>query len=185
MPELLPSPKLLRKILRYDSETGKLFWRARTIDMFQHAKVPEQVFKSWKTRFQGKEAFTAIRDGYRIGIINQKRLSAHRVAWAIYHGEWPSDEIDHINGNRSDNRIENLRAVSRAENTRNRKLRSDNKSGVHGVYFIASIGKWAARINVNKKERHLGTFETKVEAIKARKEAEESAGYHTNHGRLI
>lgn len=112
----LPSPEVLRQLLRYEPDTGKLFWLHRAADLFPSKSAA----KSWNARFAGAEALaTDNGQGYLAGRINGRPLKAHRVVWAISYGEWPIGEIDHINGNPGDNRIANLRAVGRTENTRN------------------------------------------------------------------
>lgn len=98
-------------------------------------------------------------------------------------GEWP-EFVDHINGDRTDNKIENLRSCSRLENSVNRAVASHNKSGVLGVHYDKSRGKWAAEIKVNKKKVYLGRFDSIDEAKTARKIAEVKYGFHPNHGRI-
>lgn len=180
----LPSPELLRKLLRYEPDTGKLYWRERTPDMFVDGKrSAEWCCKSWNIRFSGKEAFTAFRNGYLYGSIFCRSYSAHRVIWAIYFGEWPLDDIDHINGGRSDNRIKNLRSVARSENMKNKKLPLNNTSGVMGVFWANLEKRWYAQITCDGKLKHLGKFLNKDDAIAARKAAEVKYGFHANHGR--
>ena len=180
----LPSPELLRKLLRYEPATGKLYWRERTPDMFVDGKyAAERSCKAWNSKFVDKEAFTASRNGYLHGAIFDRLYSAHRVIWAISYCKWPSNQIDHINGDRSDNRIKNLRSVSHAENTRNRRTSEVNTTGVMGVYWYKSRKKWYARIMFDGKNKHLGYFSNKADAIAARKAAEAKYGFHPNHGR--
>ena len=180
-----PSPELLRKLLRYETETGKLFWRKRTVDMFRSGRQPaENIFAAWTSRWAGREAFiSATGDGYKRGKIGAKPHKAHRVIWAIVHGAWPECEIDHINGDRSDNRIVNLRSVTRQENAKNQKVRSDNMSGVLGVSWNKRDKRWQPYIKANGKNKNLGSFRSKADAIAARKAAEKEHGYHENHGR--
>jgi HNH endonuclease/AP2 domain len=161
----------LRSLLRYEPETGKLLWHRR-------GRV------SFDRRWAGLQAFTA-KDthGYLCGAICGERVLAHRVVWALTYGEWPQGEIDHINGDRTDNRIENLRLVSGAENQRNKKRYTRNKSGVAGVSWHASTGKWQAQINVAGRQVHLGIFDRIEDAAAARKAAEQQHDYHQNHGR--
>ena len=118
-----------------------------------------------------------------IGIDYKKHLS-HRLAWLYIHGEWPSDEIDHINHIRTDNRISNLREATYIENGRNTSLHSDNTSGVSGVSWNKRANKWRARITVNREEKFLGHFRDFESACIARKEAEIKYEFHENHGKL-
>lgn len=108
----------------------------------------------------------------------------HRLIWILHNGDIPEGiEIDHINGNKLDNRIENLRAVSHMVNMRNQKKRKDNSSGEMGISYYTKIKKWVARCSVNGKEQYLGCFLTKEAAIQARLVALTNIGYHPNHGR--
>ena len=98
-------------------------------------------------------------------------------------GEWVT-ELDHINGDRLDNRIENLRPVTRQENLKNQKRSIANTSGVTGVYWDRETGKWRALIRIGGKVKTIGRFLSFEEAVMARKEAERKNGYHANHGRV-
>lgn len=171
--------------LKYDATTGRLFWRAREPKMFTPEKLDaEFVCRRWNARFANKEAFTAIdnKRGYRVGSIFKKRYQAHRIIWLMYHGELPNHEIDHINGIRTDNRIENLRDVTHKENMKNQRLRSTNTSGVTGVSIHSKSGKWVAQIKVNGDAIYLGSFAQKDDAVSARKKAEHKYGFFANHG---
>lgn len=183
--QTLPSPELLRKLLRYDPETGKLFWRERPASMFHpNGRDPNWRARNWNSRCAGKEAFTArIQAGYRTSSIWGVKHRAHIVAWAMYHDQWPEGHIDHINGDPSDNRIVNLRVVSPTQNMRNQKRSAANKSGTTGVHWLKSREKWVADIGVNRKNLRIGYFDEKQDAIKARKEAERFYNFHPNHGR--
>lgn len=180
----LPTPQYLRQLLRYEPESGKLFWRERPADLFKPDgyRTPEGCAANWNSRWAGKEAFTATNGpGHLHGRIDYKAYLAHRVVWAIHYGEAPKHEIDHINHNPADNRIENLRDVSHAENQRNHPLRKRNKSGTHGVAQL-KCGKWYSRIKNGGKLIHLGYFDRLEDAVAARKAAEARLGYHANHG---
>lgn len=182
----LPSPELLRKLLRYEPDTGKLYWRERTKDMFaDNKRSAEWNCSVWNSKMAWTEAFTCCSHGYKQGRIFKKAFAAHRVAWAIYHNEWPDGQIDHINGDRSDNKISNLRVVSVTDNNRNMAISKRNTSGVVGVYMHKPTQKWIASICHQGKSIHLGYFEDKEAAILARKSAEIDYGYHSNHGRTI
>lgn len=175
--------ELARKLLRYDPKTGKLFWEWRTEEDFPN--VRPRILMSWNKRWVGKEAFTSIgTHGYFCGAFLGKQVLAHRVCWILYHGYSPNCLIDHINGNRLDNRIKNLRVVDFKTSSRNLSRRTDNTSGATGVYKSKN-GKWFCRIVHEGRKVHLGTFETFEEAVIKRKEAEVKYGYHENHGRTL
>lgn len=157
----LPSPEVLRQLLRYEPETGKLFWLPRPREMF----ATSLAFTSWNTRYSEKEALTALNDkGYPSGAILAKSVAAHRVIWAIVHGAWPSTGIDHINGDRADNRIGNLRLANKSENAMNAGVRKSSASGFKGVRKVKNYEKWCARIMVGQKRQYLGYFDTPGEA---------------------
>jgi hypothetical protein len=141
---------------------------------------------AWNSKNAGKECFTA-RDGkgYRHGSVLGKTMLYHKVAWAIYYGVFPSKVIDHINGDKYDNRIENLREVDQKQNTRNAKMSKRNKSGVTGVRRCNKSSKWVADIGVDMKCVVIGRYNTFEEAVAARKAAEKIHGYHNNHGRSL
>lgn len=107
--------------------------------------------------------------GYRQITIFYKRYYAHRLAWFYVHGKWPAKEIDHINGNRSDNRIENLRDISHNENMMGfKKFSCANTSGYTGVYWEKRCGKWQAKTVVRRKQIHLGYFDDPKKASEVR-----------------
>jgi hypothetical protein len=181
----LPTPSLLRQLLSYEPETGRLAWLPRTSDHFRdggHSAAHRAA--NWNARYAGTDALTALSThGYHRGNIFGRSHSAHRVAWAIHYGEWPNGEIDHINHDICDNRICNLRIVDRTENMRNASFRKDNKSGATGVWYRKDTGKWAARLGSGRSARNLGSFATFDEAHRARKLAALQVGYHANHGK--
>lgn len=180
----LPTPEVLRQLLDYDPETGALTWKPRPAHFFSGSKFSaEHASANWNSRWAGKPAFTAnTGGGYLHGSVLGSSYRAHRVIWALTHGEWPECDIDHINHNRSDNRLVNLRAVDRAENLRNSSKRSDNTSGVNGVYRNKRLGKWQAYIRAEGKMLYLGVFEHLSDAVLARKKADAEFGFHRNHG---
>ena len=175
----LPSQEALRQLLDYDPETGALIWRERGAEWFTDGvKQKAKDFAArWNSAYAGKPAISAFSEGYKTGTLLGRPVSAHRVIWAWWHGE-EADNVDHINGDTSDNRLINLRSVTKADNARNHKLRRDNASGLVGIHRRGA-GVWIVQI----KGRHLGTFRCLGQAIKARKAAERRLGYHPNHGR--
>lgn len=117
-----------------------------------------------------KKPVRRTREGYVILMVDWKTYSAARVAWLLIHGSWPKNCIDHINGNKSDNRIANLRDVTRRINQQNQTI---HRAGhIVGTYFHKVARKWAATIWINGRTRHLGLFATQAEAIAARKQAD-------------
>ena len=114
--------------------------------------------------------------------IKNTQILAHRLAWFLFYKKWPSNNIDHKNGNGLDNRIKNLRDVSHSENQKNRRLSSNNKTGVTGVYF--SRNKFLAQIKSDGEKFYLGRFDSFFEACCARKSAERRLGFHENHGSI-
>ena len=185
MSKELPSPELLRKLLRYEPETGKLYWRERSVEMFEDGgRSAEHARNNWNSKHAGKEAFTAFdKGGYKVSCLSYRNHKAHRVIWAIFHGEWPKEQIDHANGVRDDNRIENLRSVTNAENGKNQKRPTHNTSGVIGVHWVTREKRWRARIKISGRQKDLGLFTDFDEAVAARKAAEVQYGFHENHGR--
>lgn len=123
-------------------------------------------------------------DGYVSISIDNKRYGAHNLVWLYKYGKFPDLQLDHINGVRKDNRFENLREVSHAENQRNKKLDKRNKFGYPGIRHGKRLGTYRACIGVNKTEIQLGTFSTLESAIAARVQAEIKYGFHENHGRI-
>lgn len=106
-------------------------------------------------------------NGYLISHVRKHRIPAHRAVWAFHNGEWPAGEIDHINGIRDDNGIENLRVATRNQNNRNRGAGKNNTSGYKGVSFHRQTGKWRSAIWVNSKRKSLGLFHDAHDAYKA------------------
>ena len=144
-------------------------------------------YKRWKSRCSGKITGSKRGGGY-LGI-NMKSMgvsfSIHRIALMLSGIEIPEGyEVDHIDGCKTNNKLENLRVVTRAVNAKNRALQQNNKSGAVGVHWCKTAEKWRATIKVSRIKIHLGSFEDKEEAIEARKEAEIKYGFHENHGRI-
>jgi hypothetical protein len=114
-----------------------------------------------------------------------KDYYAHRLAWLYVYGYMPNCEIDHIDGKRSNNRIDNLREAPGSLNGKNKAVRSDNSTGLHGVSWHKAGRKWEARITTEGRKKHLGLFEDFFEACCVRKSAENLYGFHPNHGRTV
>jgi len=173
------TPDDLHNFFEVDFDNGKLFWKNRDISYFSSA----QSHASWNKKFVEKEAFSANhKDGYKHGLLLSMPYLAHRVIYAMKHRVWPN-YIDHINGNRSDNKISNLRSVTKSENGCNSKKPYTNTSGNIGVSWNARDKRWSAYITINKKRKALGNFKEIQDAIICRKTAEITLGFHPNHGR--
>ncbi len=146
----------LRSVLHYEPETGIFTWKVRTAN---RVKV-------------GDVAGCPDGRGYLQIRVQSRKYQAHRLAWLYVYGEWPKDQLDHINRIRTDNRISNLREVTNKQNLQNAGKRSNNTSGHSGVRWYRQSSKWVACITHNYKRIHLGFFATIEEAIAARKAAE-------------
>ena len=187
---ILITREQLLELLRYEPETGKLYWRERGEHWFKDGGAGQAAnAASWNTQNANKEAFTAINGarGYKRGPIFGAKLYAHRVIWMMVHGEWP-DVIDHVNGITTDNRLLNLRSVSQRQNAKNSKKRNNSTAVIVGVTWNKQRSKWLSQIKVVKPDgscgtKYLGEFKSVEDAIAARKAAEAAHGYHLNHGR--
>ena len=132
----------------------------------------------------GDEAGCQQARGYRSTKVNGKPRYAHQLALQLSGVDVPSwMRVDHIDGDRTNNRLNNLRVVTPTGNNRNQKKPKDNKSGTMGVRLYKRTGKWDAYITVSGIQLHLGYFNIKEDAIAARKAAEKAHGFHENHGR--
>lgn len=174
--KLLLSAEMVRQLVDYDPGTGRFTIRARRPEDFKVAsnRTAEHTCAAWNSRRAGKPAgVTRSIKGYLGMRLFGRHYFAHRVAWAHVHGVWPT-EIDHINGVRDDNRIANLRVVSREMNMRN-AVRPNQlpKSGHRGVARASCGSRWRASIC----RKHLGTFDTFDEAVAARRKAEAEYGF--------
>lgn len=149
-PEQLLDVKEISKYLDYSMDTGVFTWKVKT-----------------KTSNIGEVAGNTNWRGYTSIWINANTYFAHRLAWAVCNGSWPSADIDHINENKSDNRICNLRQANRSQNMFNRGRNKNNTSGFKGVYFCKGTGKWRSQISIYGKSIKIGRFDTKEDASNA------------------
>lgn len=141
----------LLALMAYDPDTGTFHWR--------EYRYPRR--EDLLVGFRNDE-------GYLKTKIGRKTYSLHRLAWLYIHGEWPSDQVDHINGVRDDNRLCNLRLASQSENRINSAVNANNKLGIRGVRKTARGLGYAARITKDGRQIHLGYFKTPEEARAAR-----------------
>lgn len=146
----------LKELLSYDSDTGIFTRRVRTSNRIQVGDV----------------AGTLTNFGYVSITLDRARYQAHRLAWLYVYGRWPAQDIDHINRLKSDNRIANLRDVSRQVNMLNIDLQTNNTSGVTGVSWHKATNKWRAEITLEGAQKHLGLFDSFDDAVAVRKAVE-------------
>lgn len=149
-PEHLLDVKTISDFLDYNPESGVFVWKVKT-----------------RARNIGDVAGNTNWRGYTSIWINGEQYYAHRMAWAICNGAWPSCDIDHINEDKSDNRICNLRIASRSQNMFNRGKNKNNTSGFKGVSFCKDTGRWMAQMSIYGKSLKIGRFDTKEEASRA------------------
>ena len=161
--------ELLETLLDYNADTGEFVWSNGN---------------SRNTR-KGLVAGTKLSNRYIRIFIYGKLHQAHRLAWYMYYGKEPEYGIDHIDGDKHNNSISNLRDVPQSSNARNSSLSKANCSGFTGVTWMKKSKKWRARIMLNGSDIHLGFFEDKQKAICARVRANKKYGFHENHGKNI
>lgn len=178
MAKSLPNIDYLRDLFSYDPKTGVLTWRERPVEHF----TTERAWKAWNTKYSGTKAGSVGGSKYRKIRIDGRRYNAHRVVYAIHHGNWPQRHIDHIDGDGDNNKIANLRDVDRQTNQRNAGMRTDNTSGVTGVGWDKSSRKWRAYITLGGQYKHVGLFENVEDATAARKAAAREHGFTDRHG---
>ncbi|WP_240579404.1 HNH endonuclease [Ochrobactrum sp. A-1] len=159
---------ILRDILHYDADTGILFWKQRPSKYFSDTPTrnKEGHAKWWNGRFAGKRACKS--DGHRGYLrvsIFREEYPAHRVIWAMVHGEWSTKSIDHIDGDKANNRTSNLREATTAENNKNRA--PHGKSQYRGVSWRTRQNCWVSAIKTDGKVSFLGCFKEEIEAAKA------------------
>lgn len=155
---IYPSKEELDKYISYDPISGE----------FYRLKMDK--------RSKGKTG-TITNHGYKKISINNKQWYAHRLAWIIYYGKDTKEFIDHIDRNKLNNRISNLRTANKSQNARNVMLRKDNKYGITGINWHIKARKWMASIALEGKLFYLGLYETLIDAVIARKTAEKNMGH--------
>lgn len=160
----------LKEFLDYCPLTGHFKWKVRA--------VAQRPIGSIAGNINTKIGYVQIR-------LQGVLYYAHRLAFLYMTGAFPEKEVDHINGNRTDNRWTNLRQATSLEQSRNCALSKNNTSGIKGVCWDKRKQKWYARITINRRDHFVGYFDDLNEAAKARKQAEQSFGFHPNHGRPI
>ena len=162
-------PTLLRFLVDYDRETGSLTWRKRPDFLFEAQaagrgrKSAKACAATWNARYQDTPALCSLRNGYFAGELRNRPVKSHRAAWAIHYGFWPDQPIDHIDRDRTNNRLCNLRAVSPQQNSWNGE--SGRKAGkLPGAYFDKRRGTWFTSLRINGKLKSYGPFDSDLQA---------------------
>jgi hypothetical protein len=145
------SQERLKSIIGYDQSTGVFVWKV---------KVSRNTSAGEIAGYHPADRYGTIR-------INRRHYFAHRLAWFYIYGTWPEEQVDHINKDKTDNRIDNLRLATHGQNIANQAMRRNNTSGYKGVCLIKKTGKWRANIMSGKRKYHIGHFDTKEEAHEA------------------
>jgi hypothetical protein len=155
----------LKELVEYNSELGRFFWLQS-----RHNSMKK-----------GTEAGSFDAHGYGQIVLDRKIYKEHHIVWFYHTGEWPDQQIDHINHQRRDNRFENLRLADNSENHKNRPMQRNNTSGFVGVYWDKR-GWFESYIHIHRRKIRLGRFAEIEDAIEARKRANKEYGFHENHG---
>jgi len=168
MTKRIISQNKLKELLNYDSETGIFTRKVRTANCMKVGDVAGYV----NTHKDGKK--------YVVVRVNVKKYYAHILAVLYMTGELPEGQVDHGDGDGTNNRWSNINVVTSSDNRKNRRMPSNNSSGCVGVYLRKD--KYYASISINKRPVNLGTHNCMFEAACARKSAENKHGFHPNHG---
>lgn len=162
----------LKDRLDYDPETGALTWRLRRVEHFKDGRQSAvKTCAIWNGKFAGKIAGTLTVDGHIHVYIDGRFYLAHRVIWCWVAGQWPVNEIDHIDCDSLNNRFWNLREATRSQNNANKHVRSDSMSGLKGVSWSKEKQRWYARALINGAQKHLGYFDEAEAAHAAYRDA--------------
>lgn len=174
--------EIVKELLHYDPDTGKLFWKPRESKWFKSGKRQSNSCSIWNNKYALKEAgCLSTYDNYLKIRILGKSYQLHRIIWLYIHGYWP-DEIDHKNGKRDENTLTNIRNVSHQINMLNTMKQINNTSGHNGIVFHRMSRKFQAQIQYKNKNHYLGLFENLEEAIEVRKKAELAFEFSDRHG---
>lgn len=160
----------IRRVFTYDPETGAFF---------------HSVDRGRSQRYKAGDVIDNVPNnthGYIVLWAGKRAYLAHRIAWFLQTGIWPSD-IDHLDHNRTNNRFSNLREVSHQENMKNMTLYKSNNSGVSGICIAGrNKDRWRVTVNIGGKQTYLGEYKDFDVAVSVRENARIQQGYHVNHG---
>lgn len=168
------------KYLTYNPETGSLIWKPRPSEWFSSANSA----RTWNTRYAHQVAGTVGFHGYRYVNFFRRKYQAHRIIITMESGSEPPEEVDHINGQRDDNRLANLRSVTRSQNRMNSSLSRRSSTGVKGVKRRTDCDRWEARVRDPVSKEYVAslhtTFEEATRVVALRRI--ELHGEFANHG---
>lgn len=160
----MPSVEILDQLFTYEASTGRLIWKLRPREMFGS----DMAFHRWNGAYAGRVAGRTTSSGYCNIKIMGEGFQAHRVIWKLVTGEDPG-EIDHKNRDKSDNRLDNLRVVSRSENMRNKGVTANNACGEKHIHWMPKLQRWTVQLMVpGKGQRQLAWCKTLEEAVAVR-----------------
>lgn len=181
--EKIISMKHLKSLFFY--EDGVIYWKHRPRCHFE----TDMAFKMCNSKNEGRPSGTISSGGYLRTNITfngvRRSYANHRIIFALLNNGWPDGQIDHIDHNRNNNLISNLRCVNQSDNQKNATRRCDNKSGVTGVHWHNGKGKWCAEISSENKKIYIGSFDELIDAIAERKRYESNLNFHKNHGVIL
>lgn len=171
MAKKIITQQLLKAILDYSPITGAFTWKV------------EKTGRARKGSIAGYSRKHKDHPRYRFIGINGTQYREHRLAWLYVYGAFPKHQIDHEDGDVTNNIITNLREVSNQTNSKNQSKPKNNTSGYIGVSWSKRDGRWVSYIYINCIRKHLGNFINKNDAVRVRLTAEFKYGFHSNHGR--
>lgn len=172
----------LLTLLHFNSKSGIFSWKERPIEEFKAGKFRTVESKQieWNKRYANKVVGAPNNKGYLVIWLDDKSYLAHRLAWFYETGEWPN-QIDHINGIKTDNTFSNLRNVTAQQNSKNLKLPKHNTTGFKGVSWHKKARKWIVSLTVNGEYKYLGLFDSFGDARLVYQEAAKEAGFTERH----
>lgn len=171
----------IKKIISYNPDTGECFWLDRPKSDF----IDERAWKIFHSRYAGKKAGSKRQNGYLDIWVLGRLYRIHRIIFLYMTGSMPSSQIDHIDHDRSNNKWNNIRSATAAENRKNMGKNARNTSGFTGVNYHKRLNKWVAEAVCGYKKHYIGVFESFDEAVNARKAFNKDKNFHANHGLAI
>lgn len=174
--------KYIKQCFEYNPETGVFKKKKRPRHHFSTDIGYRRSLIKYHER-EGEPAGTVNAIGYLVISVNRVNYTAHRLAWLYHYGHMPDGNIDHIDGNPLNNSISNLRIATHEQNSRNVRMRPENKTGIVGVIYEEKYDRWKAFIGVGSGKSISKNFKTLLDAAAFRKSMEITLNYHKNHGR--